>query len=236
MTGVPAQILVMAKAPLAGRVKTRLCPPCTFEQAAGVAAAALADTIDAVTATPATRRTLVLHGCHPTPPGWDTVAQRGDGLAERLTNAYLDTALADVATLLIGMDTPQVTPALLEAAIAALEHADAALGPTTDGGWWAMALREPRHAHVLRAIPMSTSRTAALTTAALHRLGLNVATLDELRDVDTAIDAHIVAAGLRQGRFAAVVRAHVPLPDEVRYRPAPWPATPAPEAGRGQRQ
>jgi hypothetical protein len=213
MTGMPAQILVMAKAPVAGRVKTRLCPPCTIEQAAAVAAAALADTIDAVTATPAIRRTLVLDGCHPTPPGWDTVVQHGDGLAARLTHAYLDTALADVATLLIGMDTPQATPALLLAAIAALEDADAALGPATDGGWWAMALREPHHAQVLQDIPLSTSQTAALTAAALHRLGLNVAILDKLRDIDTAADAHLVAGHLRQGRFAAAVREHVPLPE-----------------------
>ncbi|MEV0457233.1 glycosyltransferase, partial [Catellatospora methionotrophica] len=87
-----AQLLVIAKAPVPGRVKTRLCPPCTFEQAADIAAAALADTLDAVTATPAARRVLVVDGDHRPPPGWTSLAQRGDGLGERLAAAYADTA------------------------------------------------------------------------------------------------------------------------------------------------
>ena len=86
------RILVIAKAPVPGRVKTRLCPPCTPEQAALVAAAALRDTLDAVDATPGVERVLVLDGRFAAPPGWSTVAQRGDGLGERLRNAFADTA------------------------------------------------------------------------------------------------------------------------------------------------
>ena len=59
------QILVLAKAPLPGRVKTRLCPPCTAEQAARIAAAALADTLATVTASTAGHRVLVIDGDHP---------------------------------------------------------------------------------------------------------------------------------------------------------------------------
>ncbi len=54
------QLLVIAKAPIAGRVKTRLCPPCTPDQAAAIAAAALSDTLVAASAFPAIRRTIVL--------------------------------------------------------------------------------------------------------------------------------------------------------------------------------
>ena len=71
-----AQLLVLAKTPVPGRVKTRLCPPCTPEQAARVAAAALADTLAAVARTPAVRRCLVVEGDHPAPPGWHRGSQR----------------------------------------------------------------------------------------------------------------------------------------------------------------
>lgn len=205
-----AQILVIAKEPVAGRVKTRLCPPCTPQQAADIAAAALADTVDTVTATPARRRVLVVDGTLTAPPGWQVVVQRGDGLGERLAHAYADTALPAAGTVLVGMDTPQLTSGDLLAAAAALDGADAAIGPAADGGWWTLALRDPAHAAVLTQVPMSTAHTCALTVTALHRLGLVVARLDELRDVDTAADALAVAASRPHGRFAAAVRAHLP--------------------------
>jgi uncharacterized protein len=59
------QLLLFAKAPEAGRVKTRLCPPATPEQAAAIAEAAIADTVDVLSATPAVRRTVVLCGQWP---------------------------------------------------------------------------------------------------------------------------------------------------------------------------
>ena len=137
----------MAKAPVAGRVKTRLCPPCTPEAAARIAAVALADTLDAAGAAPAVRRTLVVDGDYVAPEGWAILRQRGSGLAERLAHAFADTALPGVPTLLIGMDTPQVTAHHLAAAAILLTAGtrgaatdpqptvDAVLGPATDGGW-----------------------------------------------------------------------------------------------------
>jgi hypothetical protein len=207
------RILVIAKAPAPGRVKTRLCPPCTPEQAALVAAAALRDTLDAVDATPGVERVLVLDGRFTAPPGWSTVAQRGDGLGERLRNGFADTR-TEGASLLIGMDTPQVTAGLLTAALRRLWRpgTDAVLGPADDGGWWALGLRDPAHADVLRRVPMSTPDTAADTFAALRRRGLRVVPLPRLRDVDTSLDAYAVARRCRPGaRFPAAVAAHVPV-------------------------
>jgi uncharacterized protein len=205
------QLLVIAKAPVPGRVKTRLCPPCTPAQAAAVATAALADTVDAVAASPAVRRTIVLSGRYLAPPGFHVVAQRGDGLGERLAYAYADTALRGVASVLVGMDTPQVSPALFADVTDRLRHADAVLGPAEDGGWWVLALRRPTHASVLRDIPMSTPDTGARTAAALRAIGLTVAFAEALRDVDTAGDARAVARACPDGRFAAAVRTHVPV-------------------------
>ncbi|WP_432954073.1 TIGR04282 family arsenosugar biosynthesis glycosyltransferase [Micromonospora haikouensis] len=220
------QVLVLAKTPEPGRVKTRLCPPCTPEQAARIAAAALADTLDTVATATAGARILVVDGDHPAPAGWERLAQRGGPLADRLANAFADTRpVADTrlvadhrgtaaATLLIGMDTPQLTAAHLDAAMGLLGTADgpdAVLGPADDGGWWALGLREPGHAEALRAIPTSTAHTGRLTLAALRRRGLRVHLLPRLRDVDTAADAHAVAALCPpDSRFALAVAVDVP--------------------------
>lgn len=213
MTGQPRrplQLLVIAKAPVPGTVKTRLCPPCTPVQAAAVAAAALADTLDAVRATPAARRVLVLAGDYLPPVGFAVVPQRGVGLAARLANAFADTARPDTVSLLIGMDTPQVTPTLLARIAGGLSDADAVLAPATDGGWWALALADPRHGALLRGVPMSTSDTGAATRTALQDHGLAVATGPLLSDVDTAADAREVAARCPGSRFARAVDALVP--------------------------
>ena len=203
-------LLVLAKAPVAGRVKTRLCPPFTPQQAALLAEAALRDTLAAVAGTPAVARTVVLDG-RPgdwLPPSFTVLPQRGDGLDERLAAAYAD-AWAHTAAplLLVGMDTPQLTPALLSAAVDQLLSAgtDAVLGLAADGGWWALGLRRP-DAAVLLGVPMSTDATGAAQQARLAVAGLSVASLPVLIDVDDAEDARAVAAQCPATRFAEVHR------------------------------
>jgi hypothetical protein len=207
------RLIVLAKTPVPGRVKTRLCPPCTPRQAASVAAAALADTLDTDTATPAAARVLVVDGDYPAPAGWTRMAQRGGPLGERLDHAYADTLRPGLASLLIGMDTPQVTPVLLGDAVRRLsaDGTDAVLGAAEDGGWWALGLRDPRHAAALRDVETSTAETGARTLAALRSRGLRVAHLPVLRDVDTAADAQAVAGLCPAGsRFARAVPRLVP--------------------------
>ena len=196
----------MAKEPVPGRVKTRLVPPCTPRQAATLAEAALADTLYAVLAAPARRRVLVLDG-EPgpwLPPGFDVVPQCGGGLDERLAAAF---AAVPGPALLIGMDTPQLTPALLAVD---WEAADAWFGPAADGGFWGLGLRRP-DAALVRGVPMSTVYTGAVQRARLHAAGLRVAELPRLRDVDTAADAVAVARQAPQSRFAARARELAPV-------------------------
>jgi rSAM/selenodomain-associated transferase 1 len=197
------QLLVMAKTPVAGRVKTRLCPPLTPVEAARVAEAALADTLEAVAATRAARRVLVLDGPAGAwlPRGIEVVPQRGGGLDERLAFAFGD---AGAPALLIGMDTPQVTPGLLEFAIARLAHSDAVLGPARDGGYWAIGLTRADPA-VFLDVPMSVPHTAVCQRARLASLGLKVAELPALTDVDTFEDACAVASDGRPRRFAVTI-------------------------------
>ncbi|MFF4347336.1 DUF2064 domain-containing protein [Streptomyces sp. NPDC001530] len=191
-------LLVIAKEPRPGRVKTRLTPPFTPREAALLAEAALVDTLRTVAATPARRRVLVLDG-EPgpwLPPGFDVVRQCPGGLDERLAAAF---AGCDGPALLIGMDTPQVTPELLTVDFA---DCDAYFGPAEDGGFWALGLAVP-DPELLRGVPMSTPTTGVVQRERLVGAGLRVRDLPRLRDVDTAADAEVVAAGAPGGRFAA---------------------------------
>jgi rSAM/selenodomain-associated transferase 1 len=198
-------LIVIAKAPVAGRVKTRLCPPCTPEQAADLACASLQDTLDAVALSSAGRRIVVLDG-EPgpwLPAGFEVIAQRGDGLAERLAAAFEDVG---EAAFLVGMDTPQLTPALLDSGLEAVVTGDAAFGAALDGGYWGLGLRTP-DAAVFAGVPMSSTRTGAVQRAQLALLGLRPAILPPLLDVDTFRDALIVATEAPETRFAAAVAA-----------------------------
>jgi uncharacterized protein len=198
-------LLVMAKAPVPGRVKTRLCPPLEPEGAAALALAALEDTLAAGAACSAARRVVVLDGARGAwlPAGFEVLEQATGGLGARMAAAFA--AVAPPA-LMIGSDAPQVTPDLLDAGFAALEQHDAALGPADDGGYWAIGLRRAV-AGVFDGVAMSEPGTAAAQRRRLAELGLGVAELPRLRDVDTIEDAHAVAAAAPGGRFAAALAA-----------------------------
>jgi uncharacterized protein len=204
------RILVMAKAPVPGLVKTRLCPPCTPEQAATLAEAALADTLEAALAAAVGEVVLALEG---RPGPWlpadvNVVPQRGEDLGDRLANAWDD---AGGPALQIGMDTPQVTAVALREACAALDRAarDAVLGRAVDGGWWAIGLqRADRRAFV--GIRMSRADTGEQQLARLRSLGLDPDPLPVLQDVDTYRDASEVAARAAGTRFAKAFGAMAP--------------------------
>ena len=205
-------MLVLAKAPVAGLVKTRLGAHVGLDEAAAVAAAALLDTLRAcVDAVGPARCHLALAGdpagavrgdeLTRAVDGWSVRAQRGPDFATRLVNAHLDLAPETGPVVQIGMDTPQVTPGLLTEAAAATEEYDAVLGPAEDGGWWVLALGDPRHAAALAGVEMSTPHTHDHTRLALEGRGLRVGATATLRDVDTAADAEAVSAGLTDGHF-----------------------------------
>ncbi|MFI5980601.1 DUF2064 domain-containing protein [Streptomyces sp. NPDC051555] len=194
-------LLVIAKAPVAGRVKTRLTTQFTPQQSADLALASLRDTLATVLATPADRRVLVLDG-QPgpwIPDGIEAVPQGTGGLDVRLAAAF---ALTDGPALLIGMDTPQITPGLLALGLDFTE-ADAWFGPADDGGFWALGLANPDPA-LLLGVPMSVAHTGEVQRRRLTDAGLSVRDLPELCDVDTPADARRVAAAAPHTRFAAL--------------------------------
>jgi uncharacterized protein len=200
-------LIVIAKAPVPGRVKTRLTPPFTPEQAADLARAALQDTLDAVLATHVDRRLLVLDGCPDDawlPKGFTVVPQVSGSLDRRLVAAFREAASIDAGpVLLIGMDTPQVTAELLTSSLPTAGD-DATFGPATDGGFWSLAFREPRAVkfdELILDVPMSHPETGRIQHARLRSTGLAVRSLPELCDVDDAEDAALVADLSPEGRF-----------------------------------
>jgi glycosyltransferase A (GT-A) superfamily protein (DUF2064 family) len=203
-------LVVIAKSPLPGRVKTRLCPPYSLVEAALLAEAALQDTLAAVEATPAAARTIALEGPIGTwlPSAFSVMPQRGDGLDQRLAAAFYDAQLhQDLPVLLVGMDTPQLTPEILSRCGEPLlvpGGPDAVLGMSTDGGWWALGLRRARSS-LLHGVPMSTAGTGAAQLERLRTAGLSVELLPELTDVDDAASADEVARIAPGSRFAAAL-------------------------------
>ena len=210
-------LLVMAKEPVAGRVKTRLCPPLTPSQAADYAAGALADTLEAVAACGADQKILALDGNPGSwlPTGFRVIAQRGATFNERLARAWADAGGPGVQ---IGMDTPQVTAAHLDAALAAVAPGRAVLGPTFDGGWWALGLPAPDGA-AFDQVPMSRPDTGNHQRAQLRRLGYAMHDLVTLVDVDHFTDAVTVAADTPHLHSTAVLRSFA---QHDRFAPRHW--------------
>jgi len=203
-------LLVLAKEPIPGRVKTRLCPPCTDGTAAAIAAAALAATLDAACASGADRVVLALDGRPGTwcPPGVLIVPQGGGTLGDRLTSAW---ARVTTPALQVAMDTPHVGAGELDDAMGRLEGPaiDAVIGPAHDGGWWAIGFRRPP-AGAFTGVPMSQPDTGARQVDRLCQLGLRVGWLPSRRDVDTWEDALAVARQAPGGRFARAVQRAAP--------------------------
>jgi glycosyltransferase A (GT-A) superfamily protein (DUF2064 family) len=214
---LPVTVLVVAKAPVPGRAKTRLGATVGHRVAADIAAAALLDTLDAVAAAPVAGRVVALGGelgaavkaaeIRRRLETFTVIGQRGGDFADRLANAHADTADGH-PVLQIGMDTPQVTADLLADCARLLREAPAVLGLATDGGWWALGVRTPTTAACLRAVPMSRPDTGALTLKALRGTGIEVSLVPELTDFDVADDVAAVrdACG-PTSRFAEVTRA-----------------------------
>jgi len=216
---IPVVGLVVAKAPVPGLAKTRLASTIGDRAAADIAAAALLDTLDAVAASPFQARVVAMTGDLDAAPAseeirsrldaFTVVPQRGDDFADRLANAHLDAAaVAGIrAVVQIGMDTPQVSSALLTECAEELLGAEAVLGLATDGGWWVLGVSDASMADCVRQVPMSQDDTGAQTLAALSAKGIRVELVAELADVDTVDDIEAVRqACATESRFARAVR------------------------------
>lgn len=188
-------LIVVAKEPLPGSTKTRLCPPFTPETAAELYRCLMLDTLalmarlegaDHVIAyTPPSARD---HFEDATPNGFRLTPQQGADLGERLAAAlghHFDQGYQRV--VIMNSDGPTLPLAHLEEAFSGLDHADISLGPGHDGGYYLIGMKR-LHRELFQGIAWSTERVIPQTMAICHRLGLRVHQLPEWYDVDVAAD------------------------------------------------
>lgn len=208
-------VVVFAKRPEAGRVKTRLCPPLRPEEAAELYGCMLDDVLEATAGAAAKLGLAAILTVDPpdactalaarAPAAFHVLPQRGADLAERMEHAAADAAALGFAPLLLrGSDSPALGAELLAEALAALAGADVVLSPAADGGYDLVGLRAPtpglfRHA-------MSTGSVLEDTLRNARALGLRSALLAPSFDVDVVEDLHELARARLQGRATGCPR------------------------------
>jgi rSAM/selenodomain-associated transferase 1 len=213
---MPAEdtLLVVAKQPAEGQTKTRLCPPLTPSQAAALYDCFLRDTLGAM------RRVAgVQHAIGFLPddaqayfkqlaPDMRLLRQRGASLGERLDNLLTEILEGgSPKAVVMDSDSPTLPLDYISRAFELLADADVVLGPTRDGGYYLVGLKEPQP-NFLQQVRMSTSHVLNDTVALAEASGLFVSLLPAWYDVDTVADLHQLAdetAGLN-GHYAAVTR------------------------------
>lgn len=211
----------MAKAPQAGRSKTRLCPPLSPVQAAALSAAFLADTVENIAAAGAL--TAITSYTAYAPLGTEALLTACVGGATRLILAdgslptpenvvgfgrclfqAIQTMLADGhhAACVLSSDCPSLpTKSLVDAARLLMEPGDrCVLGPTEDGGYYLLGLKAA-HAHVFANITWSTPAVADETRTRARELGLELVELDPWYDVDDGASLNLLLA--EQGGYGA---------------------------------
>ncbi|MEZ4268489.1 MAG: TIGR04283 family arsenosugar biosynthesis glycosyltransferase [Myxococcota bacterium] len=225
--GRPAcPLVVMAKAPEPGTVKTRLARAIGAEAATAVARASLADVWRGVHAVPGVAPALVLSGdpAHlpPLTPSPTVVEQGGGDLGQRMER-HLRRAIDRAGrALMVGSDSPGVPAAFIEHALDLLDTHDAVLGPALDGGFWLIGLRR-LPAGLLDDLPWSDPTTLSATVERFRQRGLTTALLAPWFDVDRIEDLGRLRVLLRHGVGEAPAMAELldglEIPDDLDESP-----------------
>ena len=198
-------LIIFAKAPIPGQVKTRLCPPLSEDEAASLHGSMVMDILERCKAIHDVDRYLA---CTPTMDHaffktmaarfdvqlWDQVGtdigQRMDqALTAALRKGYRD-------ALVIGTDVPTFSPQACSLAIRTLTNHDVVFGPTSDGGYYLVGMKRPAP-ELFRDIPWSTHSVLSVSLAKAHALGLSVQCLDLQHDVDTLEDVKFMVTKLQ---------------------------------------
>jgi hypothetical protein len=193
---------LFAKVPRPGRVKTRLVPPLTFDEAAAVARACLEESLRRFPAAVAAPWTLFLDEA---PEPWLTELAAGNGVAiefqgdgdlgERLARAFRRLGAEGGRAVVIGSDSPTLDPGRIRAAFERLDASDLVLGPARDGGCYLIGVhREP--GALLEGIPWGTARVLGGIARNAAAMEWRVDLLPEWYDLDEAADLERAAPDL----------------------------------------
>jgi rSAM/selenodomain-associated transferase 1 len=203
-------LIVVAKEPVPGRTKTRLCPPFTSESAAQFYHCLLLDTLALMARLDVVDHTLAYtpdsaraYFERLVPNGFRLVPQRGNDLGERLANAlahHFDQGYQ--RAVIMNSDGPTLPQAYLEEAFSALDAADVTLGLSHDGGYYLIGMKR-LHSNLFRGIDWSTDQVVAQTLASCRRLGLTVHQLPAWYDVDVEADLERLTGDLARDPASA---------------------------------
>ncbi|MFO0701359.1 MAG: TIGR04282 family arsenosugar biosynthesis glycosyltransferase [Nitrospira sp.] len=207
----PSTALVMfAKAPIPGQVKTRLCPPLTPDEAATLHGSLVLDTLER-TKLAVTKLKLPLDrylACAPSAThvffkimeerhGVNVMDQVGDDLGARMNQAFDSTfKRGHHQVMIIGTDVPTLPLDHFKQALALLDSHDLVLGPALDGGYYLIGLKQMAP-ELFTDIPWSTDQVLTLTQEKAATLGLKTALLEPWRDVDTLADLQAISEACR---------------------------------------
>lgn len=214
MSGMPPGIVyMMAKAPAAGLVKTRLCPPLLPEQASLLAAAFAEDTLRMLAGLDRVQARLALDEGRPglgdalrlmaRCVGVAVEEQGGGDLGARMARLLERGHAAGVPTVLVGSDCPDMPRDTIVAAFEALQRTDAVVVPASDGGYVLIGARRRIAGLFDIDAPWSSPRVFAATCHALAREGCAFETLAPCEDVDDAAALGRLAARFDAGGAAA---------------------------------
>jgi rSAM/selenodomain-associated transferase 1 len=190
-----AALIIFAKAPVPGQVKTRLCPPLTPDEAATLHGSIVLDVLERTRSAPCDR----FLGCAPSPDHVffkimeerhqvRLLAQTGDDLGVRMREAFRTIfALGYSQAVLVGTDVPSLSKRLITQALDLLTSHDVVLGPALDGGYYLIGLRRLEES-LFTDIPWSTDRVCAATQEKARTLQLLLGLLPPQRDLDTVED------------------------------------------------
>lgn len=206
------RLLVFARPPVAGQVKSRLSPALPQALAADLYHAISADAFEALRAAAADGRTVWWStGDEPAPAGFERRLQQGADLGERLLHAFAETFAAGAThALVVASDTPAMNAAHVDRAFAQLDRYDLVVGPAHDGGYWCLGLKR-QAPELFRDVPWSTNHVLATTLARARHAGQSMTLADTLDDVDTPADLARVVGLVAAGRATCGARVHALL-------------------------
>lgn len=198
-------LVVMARAPEAGRVKTRMQPVLSPAQCAGLYEAFVRDAIDLAVSmegfipflayTPAGSKTVFKRLI---PADIELIPQTGNDLGQVMDGLILSLLLRKFSpVILIGSDIPVLQPRTINRALAALQRADVCFGPSCDGGYYLIGAKKPVSA-LFQDVPWSTPGVLKVTEEKATSAGLKTVLLEELGDVDTVEDLQTLETDIRE--------------------------------------
>ncbi len=185
-------LIIFAKAPIPGQVKTRLQTHLSAEECAEMHASFIIDTIRIACRVEGAD---IFISCHPgvESPFFQKVAhdpevrlipQNGNDLGERMSNAIRDTLSAGYKkVIIIGSDSPDLPPEYIQEGFRRLDSSDMVIGPSTDGGYYLIGGR--RELPVFDGIPWSSNKVFEMTLKKVRGHGLIFFVLNEWYDIDT---------------------------------------------------